>query len=166
MAAAATITLFGVSVASAETPDGTWRIGAAGGVSYFATSQSKVPQHLLKPTARFEFFRRVRGLEVGAAIAGVASGDAGYRLVGAYALLEAPLYEGPVFDTALTFGVGLGTGARIQHHDLATDPAITVWAKAGLALRWWVPGGAALGLSLESEHLTTVNLSVTVAYRF
>lgn len=139
-----------------------------GGLTAFTTSQSKVPLHLAKPDLTLEAgYRLASGLEVGLELSAAVSTEAGYRLIGALAIAKAPLWSGPTFELSLTTGAGVGSNPRILHHDLASESIATLWVKAGLDLRWWLPGDhVALGIDVFSQNLTMVGLNATVAVRF
>lgn len=151
--------------ARAESPRVLVELG--GGLTAFTTSQSKVPLHLAKPDLTLEAgYRLESGLEVGLEVSAAVTTEAGYRLIGALAIVKAPLWSGPIFELDLTAGAGVGSNPRILHHDLDTKSAATLWVKAGLDLRWWLPGDhVALGLDLFSQNLTMVGLNATVAVR-
>jgi len=139
-----------------------------GGLTAFTTSQSKVPLHLAKPDLTLEAgYRLESGLEVGLELSAAITTEAGYRLIGALAIAKAPLWSGPIFELQLTAGAGVGTSPPILHDDLQSEDAATLWVKAGLDLRWWLPGDrVALGLDVFSQNLTMIGLNATIAVRF
>lgn len=157
--------LLAASPSRAESPRALIELG--GGLTAFTTSQSKVPLHLAKPDLTLEAgYRLASGLEVGLELSAAVSSEAGYRLIGALAIAKAPLWSGPIFDLSLTTGAGVGSNPRILHHNLESESAATLWVKAGLDLRWWLPGDhVALGLDVFSQNLTMVGLNATVAVR-
>jgi hypothetical protein len=154
------------SPARADSPRVLVELG--GGLTAFTTSQSKVPLHLAKPDLTLEAgYRLASGLEVGLELSAAVTTEAGYRLIGARAIAKAPLWSGPIFELSLTTGAGVGSNPPILHHDLASESAATLWVKAGLDMRWWLPGDhVALGIDVFSQNLTMVGLNATVAVRF
>ncbi len=143
-----------------------WRVTVGGGGLLFTTSQSKAVSHLLKPDVRLGFSTRHLGLEVGAEVQAVASDEPGYRLMGALATLGVPLVDGEIFELDLTLAVGPGTDARILHYDLASEDTLTVWARLGLGLHWWLPGDrVALGLTVDVLNLTVIGLDAALTFR-
>ena len=138
-----------------------------GGASLFLNGQSNTLDHRFKGGARLELLTHLYSeLEVGVELAATWDKNKNYRLVGGYLNAQLPLYSGSVFGVAIRAGWGLGTGPKILFTDLVNEATVTVWAQAGLQMRWLLGGGISITLDLLSENISMVTTNMGVRVHF
>ena len=121
----------------------------------------------MKPTVRLgATIVASPGLRLGLELVAVPVVLDAYRLIGAYAVVEASLYDGSVYHLRAVAGAGVGTWPKILSQDLLTGAAATLWAQLGLRMDWRLHPLISLGLDLLSEHLSVVTLNGRLAFHF
>jgi hypothetical protein len=138
------------------------------GVTGFLQTQSKVPEHFLKPVVRLEVGYLVRPeLIVGVELSAIADASEFYRVAGGYVVGRAAMVRGDVFSMWFGWGAGLGMGPRILAPDLLAQSDVTLWVQAGLLFRFEVIEDVlSLGLDLINEQATLLTGTGTVQLHF
>jgi len=146
--------------------DLTERVGGRAGFVYFGRSRSHALPHFLKPAFRLDYSRSLNARwELGFSLKGVGTTNANYGVWSTLGQLGYALVLGNDFRLVALLGLGAGYNAPILHSDLKAGFPIIPYAALGLEPRWRVGQSMELGVSLESEQLTVIQLAMLLSYR-
>lgn len=137
------------------------------GANFFFHGQSNTLEHRLKPGARLEFlYHLYNELEIGIELVGNWDKNKNYRLIGGYFSTQVPLYSGSLFGVGIRTGWGMGTGPRILFADLVNEEALTLWALAGVQMRWLLTSMLSITLEVISENISIATINSGLRFHF
>ena len=154
--------------AHAEGPRaGAWELTAKGGASYFSTSRSFAPEHMIKPAVRIEALYGLHPLlDLGVEIAGVATDQQSYALASLSLSARLNIVHTESIVVGLSVGAGVSTGPPILADDLQASAPVSGYIRFGASLRGLLLDGMlVLGLDVGAEQLGVITGVAVVGVR-
>jgi hypothetical protein len=142
-----------------------YNVGTRLGIAAFLNSRSLALEHTVKQSAALSISRTViPDLELGGALAGVATTDSNYGVWSVGALGRYQVYRNPALQLALGLYLGVGHNAPILHDDLKADLSVVPYAALQFDSLWKIGNDWWLGPALSFEQLSVLHLAAQLRF--